>query len=302
MKGSKHLLKKIKSNLLLNERIIIGIVIILLGGLLFAGILFASQSNNYILLAGLGIIVLSLFAFLLLSQGEVASALEKIASSRAQVCSVFLFAIFGSVISVFITVQANQISSEQTDIANRETPPYLTIAAQSNNEGRDYTITSKKGLALYSSLVVTESYYFAVNGKGHEVNFSFEGQVLNGNTNLDPENQTATFRVYSYGFNPDHVKNLVYNTVLKETGIAPILSHEKEISFHFFDYQNKSTTFLYSEGDDGITLSTTDSPFDSSPKRNTTFLIFPNESIDDLVESGVQHVLTMDPYTNEFDY
>lgn len=127
---------------------------------------------------------------------------------------------------------------EQNDIANRDTAPAPVITCEAVDGGFLYTITNEKGLISYSSLSISEEYYFMVNNRGHEINFDSYGEPTGNTTTLDKDNETISFFVANYDYDADKVYSELYECISMQANANPLLSRSRKISFHFFDYQN----------------------------------------------------------------
>ena len=86
-----------------------------------------------------------------------------------------------------------------------------------------------------------------VNNRGHEINFDSYGEPTGNTTTLDKDNETISFFVANYDYDADKVYSELYECISMQANANPLLSRSREISFHFFDYQNEPRTFIYIE-------------------------------------------------------
>lgn len=190
-------------------------------------------------------------------------------------------------ITIFISIQSNQIYERQVLIEDRETSPLLSIVA----EDTSYIIKKEKGMASYVTFEVYEQYTFMYNGKEYEVNLLLPYDEIGVNLHLNDKNDTLKFKTKNIDFDRDKsykiFKNYLYSKIDKEI----IVSNSRILELGFFDYKNEKLLFKYSDYQDGIRLISTDINNLRFVKNNTTTYIFDEKILGTQIEDAIDFVI-----------
>ena len=217
---------------------------------------------------------------------NVVNKIEKRIHFNKLLTTVFL----GSILTVILTVQTNQIDEKQVEISERETSPAFNLTSFVNDNEECYRLSNKKGMASYVTLDVEEQYNFLYQGESYKIGIGFFTQEIDDNFNMTNEQRELVFSVEDKGFDEEAAIDILNDYLQEKTNEEIIIYNEKVLKVNFFDYKNDSYTFLFNEYDERIRLSRTASDYYITP-NNITAYFNENGNLDNIIKDAVDNVL-----------
>ena len=196
----------------------------------------------------------------------------------------------GSILTVILTVQTNQIDEKQVEISERETSPAFNLTSFVNDNEECYRLSNEKGMASYVTLDVEEQYNFLYQGESYKIGIGFFTQEIDDNFNMTNEQRELVFSVEDKGFDEEAAMDILNDYLQEKTNEEIIIYNEKVLKVNFFDYKNDSYTFLFNEYDERIRLSRTASDYYITPNTITAYFN-ENGNLDNIIKDAVDNVL-----------
>lgn len=176
---------------------------------------------------------------------------------RQAVISLLTTICLGTLVTVVLENQTNQIAERQASIANRETAPAFHLEVYEQEEDEGYKLVNEKGMASYVTLQVCERYSFNYKGESYEVNLSFFNEEQNGGMDVNELEEELIFILESDGFDKENVFQIVKNHIENRFDGTVYVSNSRDLWLSFFDYKNERFKFLFNESDRKIRLIST---------------------------------------------
>ena len=217
---------------------------------------------------------------------NVVNKIEKRIHFNKLLTTVFL----GSILTVILTAQTNQIDEKQVEISERETSPAFNLTSFVNDNEECYRLSNEKGMASYVTLDVEEQYNFLYQGESYKIGIGFFTQEIDDNFNMTNEQRELVFSVEDKGFDEEAAMDILNDYLQEKTNEEIIIYNEKVLKVNFFDYKNDSYTFLFNEYDERIRLSRTASDYYITP-NNITAYFNENGNLDNIIKDAVDNIL-----------
>lgn len=226
-----------------------------------------------------------LFVTINFSKSEKVSRIVAILQERGSINSLLTNVFLIAMITLFIACQSNEIAQNQVEIENRESAPAISLT----QAGSDYILKNDKGIASYVNFCSYEQYNFIYNGEAYEIRLTTDYKEKDNKLHFNNNCQKLRFEPPNDTFDRDLAFNIICDHLKEKTNedISPATTRILELNF--YDYKNELRVFEYSEYDNKISLSNTNTHY--APDNNITVYIGANDMLDHEITYAIDYLL-----------
>lgn len=233
--------------------------------------------------------LLIVFLVALLSRSKIVNTLAWQTKNRESLLRLIFTIGFGVLFTGAINVATISFAQSQFNLANHSTFPALELESDSTENPNEYRLSSPIGSASHVSLSANYRCYFRYNNTPCMLEVTHPMTISSGTGSIDFEMREILFRPDCKLIDLEEANAIAIKCIGSRIPNAEFINVERCFEVDFFDFQNQSATYHFSEDGNRIKLAQTTSHY--IYENNCGTLVTETWEYEDALKQGLDSLL-----------